>query len=367
MRILWFNWRDFNNPEAGGAEVFTHEVGKRLLEHDGIDSITLFTSSFDGSQDEELVDGIQVIRQGNKYSVYREAKKYYQKNKDKFDIVIDEINTKPFDTPSFVKGKPIIALIHQLAREFWFYETSFPLNYLGYYFLENKWLSHYRDILTITVSLSTRNDLEQLGFSKVVVVPQGLSVKPLPKVSHKEADPTIIFVGRLKRAKLPHHALQAFSILKKEIPEVKMWIVGGGYMREELQRIAIRDVTFFGFVSTKEKEELTSRAHLLIVPAVREGWGLVVTEANAVGTPAVGYDVPGLRDSIRDRETGILVKEHSHSALATAAISLLKDPDRLTKYSEKALEFSRQFSWDKTAKEFGGIVGKCLQPKVMAE
>jgi glycosyltransferase involved in cell wall biosynthesis len=53
-----------------------------------------------------------------------------------------------------------------------------------------------------------------------------------------------------------------------------------------------------------------SRAHIILVPAVREGWGLVVTEANAMGTPAIGYDdVPGLRDSIRHGETGITIME----------------------------------------------------------
>jgi len=158
VRILWLNWKDLGNPAAGGAEVFTHEVCKRLLEYDGVDSITLFTSAFEGSREEELMDGVRIIRRGNKYSVYREAKKYYQKNDHQFDIVIDEINTKPFNTPSFVKGKPIFAIIHQLAREFWFYETRFPLNYLGYYFLEKRWLSRYRNIMTITVSESSRTD-----------------------------------------------------------------------------------------------------------------------------------------------------------------------------------------------------------------
>jgi hypothetical protein len=94
--------------------VFTHEICRRLLEYEGIESINLFTSGFEGSQEEEFFDGIRIIRRGNKYSVYSQAKQY-KKNKDEFDIVIDEINTKPFNTPSFVKDKPIIALIHQLA------------------------------------------------------------------------------------------------------------------------------------------------------------------------------------------------------------------------------------------------------------
>jgi glycosyltransferase involved in cell wall biosynthesis len=251
---------------------------------------------------------------------------------------------------------PIIALIHQLAREFWFYETQFPLNYIGYYYLEKKWLSNYKDIITLTVSNSTKIDLEELGFKKLFVVPPGLNVTPLLTVEEKEANPTVVFIGRLKRAKLPHHALQAFSIIKREIPDAKMWVIGDGYLREKLKSFKIKDVTFFGHVSNEKKYKLLSRAHIILTPAVREGWGLIVTEANAMGTPAIGYDVHGLRDSIRHDETGITIKERSPGAMAQQAILLLRDPNRLYRYSTNALEFSKQFSWDKTASFFHKVL-----------
>jgi glycosyltransferase involved in cell wall biosynthesis len=357
MRILWFNWRDIRNPDSGGAEVFTHEIMRRLAEKGH--QMTLFTARFPNCHPNENIDGVDIIREGGKYTVYSKAKKYYRIYHRHYDLVVDEINTRPFLTPTFVKGgRPIIAIIHQLAREFWFYETPFPVSYIGYYFLENRWLSHYRYIVTITVSDSTKKDLEQLGFRKVAVLPQGLSVKPVPRLLPKEPNPIIVFVGRLKRAKLPHHALHAFSLIKKEMPEAKMWVIGDGYMRKQLEKHRIKDVKFFGLVPNEKKNELISKAHLLLVPAVREGWGLVVTEANAMGTPVIGYDVPGLRDSIKDGETGTLVKENSPSALAAAAIALLKDPQRLTKISGNALEFSRQFSWDKATGAFNRIISK---------
>jgi glycosyltransferase involved in cell wall biosynthesis len=276
--------------------------------------------------------------------------------KHHYDLIIDEINTRPFFTPKFVIEKRVIALIHQLARDFWFYETSFPLNYIGYYYLEKKWLSNYKDIITLTVSNSTKIDLEELGFKKLLVVPQGLNVTPLSNVKEKEANPTVIFIGRLKKAKLPHHALQAFSIIKREIPDAKMWVIGDGYLREKLESFKSKDVTFFGHVLNEKKYELLSRAHIILVPAVREGWGLIVTEANAMGTPAIGYDVHGLRDSIRHDETGITIKERSPEAMAQQAILLLRDSERLSKYSTNALEFSRRFSWDKTASSFHKVL-----------
>jgi glycosyltransferase involved in cell wall biosynthesis len=354
MSILWFNWRDILNPEAGGAEVFTHEMMKRLTKRGY--HMTLFTSRFDGCQLNENIDGVDVIREGNKYTVYRQAKKYLKAYKHHYDLIIDEINTRPFFTPKYVREKQVIALIHQLARDFWFYETRFPLNYIGYYYLEKKWLSNYKDIITVTVSNSTKIDLEEMGFKKLFVVPPGLNVTPLLTVKKKEANPTLIFIARLKKAKLPHHALQAFSIIKREIPDAKMWIIGDGYLREKLESFKIKDLTFFGHISNEKKYELLSLAHIILAPAVREGWGLVVTEANAMGTPAIGYDVHGLRDSIRHDETGITIKERSPEAMAQQAILLLRDKNRLSKYSANALKFSKQFSWDKTANSFDKIL-----------
>jgi hypothetical protein len=195
MRILWFNWRDIQNPEAGGAEVYTHEVMKRLAKRDN--ELTLFTSRFKNCQLNEKIDDVDVIREGNKYTVYKEARKYLKAYKHHYDLIIDEINTRPFFAPTYVGETQVISLIHQLAREFWFYETKFPLNYLGYYYLEKKWLSKYRNITTMTVSNSTKKDLQEMGFKKLFVVPPGLSVTPLSHVKEKESNPTVIFIGRL--------------------------------------------------------------------------------------------------------------------------------------------------------------------------
>jgi glycosyltransferase involved in cell wall biosynthesis len=84
--------------------------------------------------------------------------------------------------------------------------------------------------------------------------------------------------------------------------------------------------------------------------------GLVVTEANAMGTPAIGYDVPGLRDSIRHGETGITIREKTPAAMAQQAILLLRDTDCPYKYGRNALEFSRQFSLDNTANSYEKIL-----------
>jgi glycosyltransferase involved in cell wall biosynthesis len=354
MRILWFNWRDIKHPEAGGAEVLTHEVMSRLARI-GYE-MTLFCPSIPKGSDMEEIDGVRIIRSGGKYTVYNKAKDFYKKNRDKYDFVIDEINARPFLSPKIIGGKPILALFHQLIHEEWFYETCFPLNYICYYYLERKWLSEYRNIPTVAVSNSSEQDLKRYGFKRTYVVPMGLSVKPLEKLGDKENVATIAFIGRLKRHKLPDHALIAFALLKKELPESKMWVIGDGIMRKRLEGMNIKDVTFFGRITNEQKYELLRKAHMVLVPSVREGWGLVVTEANAMGTPVIAYDVPGLRDSVLDGETGILLKHNSPDSLANEAKFFLENPDLLKKYSAAALSHSKQFSWDKTAIAFDKII-----------
>jgi glycosyltransferase involved in cell wall biosynthesis len=359
MRVLWFNWRDIRHPEAGGAELFTHEVMLRLVKR-GYD-MTLYCAQFLNSPKTENIDGVEVIRDGGKYSVYNKAKNYYRKHGNSYDFVIDEVNTRPFLTPKFVKGKPILALYHSLTRRGWFHETFFPINYIGYYYLERKWLSYYKDVMTVTVSNSSKEGLESMGLKKILIVPEGVSVTPLSRVPVKASTPLIVFVGRLKRHKLPQHAIEAFTIIKKEVPSAKLWIIGEGYLRKELEKLGVKDVTFLGHVKDELKFDILRQAHLILVPATLEGWGLVVTESNAMGTPAVAYDVAGLRDSIIDGKTGILVKDNSPESLARSAISLLNDPDTLSELSFNALSFSRNFSWDNTAQNFDKILRACYR------
>jgi glycosyltransferase involved in cell wall biosynthesis len=354
MRILWFNWRDIKHPEAGGAEVLTHEVMLRLAKA-GYE-MTLFCPSVPNGLKREEIDGVEIIRSGGKYSVYRKAREFYKMNRKNYDFVIDEINAKPFLSPDIVSGAPMLALFHQLIHKEWFYEVPFPLNYICYYYLERKWLSNYKDIPTVTVSASSKRDLKEYGFKRVFIVPMGLSVKPLENIQEKGDTPTIVFIGRLKRHKLPDHALKAFAIIKEQLPDSKMWVIGDGIMLEELKKMNINDVTFYGHIENQLKYDLLRKAHVILMPSVREGWGLVVTEANAMGTPVVAYNVPGLQDSIIDGKTGILLKENSPQNLAQAAISLLIDRSILKRYSSDALAFSKNFSWDNTATAFDKII-----------
>ncbi|MCK5259116.1 MAG: glycosyltransferase family 4 protein, partial [Thermoplasmatales archaeon] len=162
---------------------------------------------------------------------------------------------------------------------------------------------------------------------------------------------------RLKKAKRPDHVIKAFSIVLDQIPHAKLWIVGDGHFRKDLEQMAGDSVRFFGHVSEEEKINLLSKAWALVNPSIREGWGINIIEANACGTPCIAYDVPGLRDSIVDGETGLLVKENSEfEELAKVVIEFLESNKLRREFNINALKWSRRFTWDKGAEEFMSVL-----------
>ena len=357
MKILWLNWRCWLNPAMGGAEVFTYEVAKRWVASGH--EVNLFTSKFPDCKDEETVDGVKITRAGGRFTVYRQARRYYSKRfkKQGFDVIIDEINTQPFFAPKFANnGEKIVALIHQLAREFWFYETPFPVSYIGYNLLENRWLKQYVDVPTVTVSESTCKDLLDLGFKHVSVVPEGLNFEPLSALPDQDSKPIVAFSGRLKRAKRPDHAIKAFELVKEKVPNAELWVFGDGPFRKTLERLSGLRIRFFGNLSSFERRELLKKCWVLMVPGVREGWGLNIIEANALGLPAVAYNVPGLCDSVKNNETGMLAEGGNIRDLAEKTINLLTDNPLREKLRVNSLNYSKQFSWEKTANELMKLI-----------
>jgi glycosyltransferase involved in cell wall biosynthesis len=317
VRILILNWKDTSHPAAGGAEVFTEEVARSLALRGH--ELTLFAAAVADRPERERIAGVEVIRRGGRFGVYRAARRFWNEQPaGSFDIVIDEINTRPFMTPRWVRDAPVVALIHQLAREIWFYETPFPLSVLGRYVLEPWWLHAYRDVPALTVSQSSASSLAlHHRWSDVTVVPEGHSPHPVLEVA-KEGDPTVVFLGRLVAMKRPEDAIAAFRLLTEHVPSAKLWMIGDGPLLPRLRATAPRSVTFFGRVGHDELLERLARSHVLVATSVREGWGLNVSEAAACGTPSIGYSVPGLVDSIR--ASGGAVVEPRPESLADALV-----------------------------------------------
>lgn len=362
LRIAFFNWRDIKNPLAGGAEVYNHELLKRLVGKGH--KITVFTSSFSGAPQTELIDGIEHIRYAGKFMIYSKSYSCYKKHiEGKYDVIIEGINGVPFFMKLFAKEK-VVPLIYQLTRENWYSGIAFPAAFVGYH-AEDSMLSLYKKNPAIAISESGKKDLEKLGFKNVEIIYASHDVIPPPKIE-KEKEKTIIYLGRLAKSKRVNHVLEAFAMIKSRIKNTKLWIVGGGpeekNLKELAERLGIKESTeFFGKVSQEKKADLLSKAHLMLFPAVKEGWGITVLEANACGTPVIGYDVSGLKDSIKTDINGYLVEEGDVNRMAKCSAELLENENVLEKMSSDARHYSKKFNWDESAERLTKFLEKVIE------
>lgn len=361
MNILIFSWRGPGHPYAGGAEIATHEHAKHWVKNGH--NITLFTSVYKGAEKEETIDGIRVVRIGTQsFGVRVRAIIWYLRHKSDVDLVVDEFHGLPFFTPLFV-GKKKLAYIHEVAKEVW--RTNpwpKPFNLIpwmgGMLFEPLVFKLFYKNVPFMTVSNSTKEDLMGWGIKtkNIHIIENGVTVVGRPHA--KEKTKTLMYLGALAEDKGVEDALKIFQKIYEKDKSYIFWIVGKGEkgyvesLKLKVKSLGISNCTkFFGFVSQTKKFELLARAHVLINPSIREGWGLVNIEANRMGTPVAGYNVAGIKDSVVNGKTGILVERGETEPLADKIVGTLADKKVYGSLQKEALKWSNNFSWEKSTKK----------------
>ncbi|MDO8657710.1 MAG: glycosyltransferase family 4 protein [Candidatus Levybacteria bacterium] len=354
MRVLILNWRDSKNPKSGGAEILTHEMAKGLVNLGN--EVIQFSSLFKGAKKEEIIDGVRIIRRGKWWTVHILAFFYYLiKLRKKVDIVIDEVHWFPFFAVLYAGNKTIL-LACEVANKLFFNFFPYPLALVGRA-IEKIYMILYRDIPVLAISPSTKSDLIKEGFSKdkITILPLGINLPHKFLKADKEKSPTLVYVGRLIKTKGIEDAILACKELRKEFQDIKLWVIGRGNKTYEksIKKLILslnleNQIIFLGFVSENKKFEMMQRAHLLISPSAKEGFGLTIPEAGIVGTPAVGYNVEGLRDVIVDGKSGLLV-DCNHKALAEGIKKILIQKKIYKMLQQGAMSYAGKLNWNKTA------------------
>lgn len=368
MKLLVFSWRDLRHPRSGGSEVYLFNVLRRV---DGLfDDIICFTSSYPSAYRFENLKHIKIYRVGYDYApplITLRSKEFIKSLDD--TIILENINHIPFYTPIIYPNIPVITMIHHVASLQLYIEAPIIAPVAD---LIERGVSpiFYRDKVAIVPSRSTANQLARLGYRKIHVIPPGIEYRKfrLRSERYKKKPHSLIYLGRILRYKQIHHVLEALAKVVEKIPDVRLTIAGRVCSKRYLKQLySLIDklklggrVTIKPNVSEEEKIKLLSEAEVFVTASAREGWAITVIEANACGTPAVGYDVAGLRDSIKHGETGILIHPGDVKALAEALIRLLIDEQLKERLSENALKWSRKFDWKRTVEEFHRIFYKAL-------
>jgi glycosyltransferase involved in cell wall biosynthesis len=351
LRILVLNWRDIGNPAAGGAEIYMHEVSKRWVTwgHE----VQWLTAGFPGAPRREVIDGVHIRRVGSRLTLYLLAPLVYVKEfRNRFDVIIESENTLPFFSPLF-SMKPKVCVMYQVSRAVLSHELPRPLVWLCGFMEEVLMRFVYRHVPFVTISQSTADDMRRVGLGgdRVTIVPVGVDGALQP--GQKASQPTILYLGRLKRFKRVDALIRAMPEIRKHLPAALLIIAGAGDDEERLRALSASlnldtAVRFEGKVSERRKLELLQSAWVLVLPSAAEGWGMVALEANACGTPAIGYDVRGVREVIVNGHTGILLREGE--LIAPAIMRLLTDGGLRERLGSAALTRAREFSWDTCAR-----------------
>ncbi len=367
LRILVVNWLDRENPQSGGAETHLHEVFGRLAARGH--EVTALVSGWAGCSSRAQLDGIQVHRAGRRHTFSLAGPRYYRRHLSgmAFDIVVEDLNKVPLFTPWWADA-PVVLLCHHLFGTTAFHAGPAPLA-AATWLLERPIPRVFRDVPTIAVSESTRADLAERGLpaGQIEVVTNGIDVRRFtPEPAGRRFDrPTILYLGRLKRYKRVDLVIEAVARLGEAGTDVELLVGGTGDQAEELHDLAglldVADrVRFLGYVSEDDKLELMRTAWIHVLVSEKEGWGISNLEAAACGTPSVAADAPGLRESVVDGVTGLLVPPDDPDALAAAMRSLIEDPARRDAMGREARRFSERFTWDAAADAFEDVLNRVV-------
>ena len=362
------------HPAAGGAEKHLHRIFGKIVEMGH--TVVLFTTTFPGAKEREVVDGIQVIRKGGdlmfQLTVALNLKKLDREFN--FDVVVEDLNKLPVFAHWFVR-KPLLVQMHHLWRKSIFAEAIFPIAFMVWFF-ERIIPFFYRTQNFVVVSPSTKKELAEIGVdeSRISVIYNGSEMPPVAaqfRVDSCESNenvpvqdnalknaraPYFIWLSRVHRYKGIWTALEAFEIFSKSHPEVQLKIVGDGPLLKKLpawiQSHGLDGkVELTGFVSAARKYELLSSSLALLQTSYKEGWGLTVMEAAQLCKTTIASDVPGLCDSVRDGETGILFPSGDAAACASAMEKIYSDAELRASLGKNAKRYAESFSWENSARE----------------
>ncbi len=358
MNLLLVNWQDLRNPHAGGAEIHLFELFSRLAAAGH--RVRLVCSGFVGAAPVEVVDGIEVHRHGDRmsFAVRGRAAVRAALRAERPDVLVDDINKLPLCVANLTDA-PVYAIVPHLFGTTAFREVSWPA-------AATVWTAErliprcYRRAWFHAISESTRDDLVARGIprERIAVVHPGVDTEhytPDPE-GQRFVPPRFVYIGRLRRYKGVDLVIQALALARRERPDLELAIAGSGDDRPRLERLAgdlgLGDaVQFLGFVDEPTKLALLRRAVANVFPSPKEGWGITVMEAAACGTPSLASDSPGLRDSVRDGSTGLLVPHGDPAALARAMLRLAGDAAEVDRLGAAARRHALAHSWDAAARQ----------------
>jgi glycosyltransferase involved in cell wall biosynthesis len=358
VRVLLVNWQDRENPQAGGAEIHMHEIFGRLAAagHE----ITLLCGGWPGCPPHARLDGIEIHRVGTRHTFPLLARRYFDRVfgdvAPSLDVLVEDVNKIPLYTPRWRGIRRVVALVPHLFGGTVFQELAAPLA-AAVWLAERPLGRLYRHVPFEAISQSTADDLARRGIPRdhVEVIYPGIDTRRYsPLLGARSPRPLFVYLGRLKKYKGVHYVIRAFAAMRER--DATLEIAGAGDYRPRLEALArsldLGDrVRFLGRISEDEKLTLLRRAWALVFASPKEGWGITNLEAAACATPVVASNSPGIRESVRDGETGYLVPHGDIAAMGAALDRVAGSRELVERLGRSARAFAETFTWERAAAE----------------
>lgn len=366
MKFLFLNCYDITNPRSGGAEKYTFNIAKRLVDEGH--KVVWVSSAYKNAKRHEIYEGIQFSRWGNRLTTLIYGAYYLVRYGREFDYVFDQFHGYPFYAVLFTPKRKLYAFIHEVAGEIWDSMSVFPLNIVGKIleYISIKFL--YKNVNFITVSNSTKENLVEIGVKKenIEIVLNGIEPHKFNTTGSKtitKKELQLVSFSGIRRLKRIEDQIEAVDILRKDFSQIKLIITGkrkGKYFEELVKIVKDKDlednVEFVGYLNEADLNKLISESYLNLGTSVKEGWGLSITESASLGTPSVCYKVGGYVDSVKHFNTGLITIENNPDGLSKAIHRLIIDQKLYSKLQKNAQIESMEMTWDKSFRQFKRIL-----------
>jgi glycosyltransferase involved in cell wall biosynthesis len=357
-------------PHIGGFEKNVHELSKRLVARGH--KVTIITNTLKRNMKTEMMDGVRIIRLpswllfGGTYHAPKLSKKALRKLWGlKCDVVMTQTRIFAFSLLGTVMAR-LRGLPHVHVER----GTCHPVVTSKFIDLLSKANDHVLGSLIVKsarfnvgVSEAAREFVGHMGGKNAVVIHNGIESGR----ARQEHQTTIItYIGRLIYAKGVQDLLDAFAETYRLHSKIKLFIVGDGDYRHELEKKAhslrcANSIVFTGEKDNQAVMEILGITDIFINPSYSEGLPTSVMEAASIGLPIVATNVGGTREIIKNGMSGILVKPHQPFQIHNAIEYFLSNP-----VSAKAMGMSaktlalRKFNWDRITDEYERLLNEAI-------
>lgn len=345
-------WRDIDDVEAGGSEVYVDRVASRWAAA-GL-NVFVRTSYAQGHRPAGEHDGYRVMRRAGRNMVFpMTITEEVLRTHGPIDALLEVWNGVPYLSPLWYSG-PKAVLMHHVHRDMWqLVLESEKLAKIGETVETKVAPLFYRRTQMITDSRSSREEMvAQLGLREdhIAIAPPGIDERFTPK-GPKSPHPLVVAVGRLMPAKRFDELIRLAARARESVVDLELVIVGDGYEYENLSRL-VSELSAEGWVrlagraSDEEVVDLYRKAWVVASASIAEGWGMSLTEAAACGTATVARLIPGHVDAVAHDESGLLCD--TTEDMCDALVAVLTDGELRGRLSSGALEHATTLTWDAT-------------------